>query len=117
MTELLFHQHSYLQEFDATVTDAADAGVALDRTAFYTGGGGQPSDIGVLSVGGRDYVVSGVKREGGLLLHLIDGDLVPEIEWLHTWFPRTLESPRAPARFPADSRRRIVGRLAKRIPP
>ena len=74
MTELLFHQHSYLQEFDATVTGVADAGVALDRTAFYIGGGGQPSDIGVLSVGGRDYAVTGVKRDGGLLVHLIDGD-------------------------------------------
>ena len=52
MTELLFHQRSYLQEFDATVTGVAEAGVALDRTAFYTGGGGQPSDIGVLSAGG-----------------------------------------------------------------
>ena len=74
MTELLFHQHSYLQEFDATVTGVADAGVALDRTAFYIGGGGQPSDIGVLSAGGRDYAVSGVKRDSGLLVHLIHGD-------------------------------------------
>ena len=74
MTELLFHDHSYLREFDATVTDVAETGVALDRTAFYTGGGGQPSDMGVLSADGRDYAVSGVKRDGGLLLHLIDGD-------------------------------------------
>ena len=43
MTELLFHQHSYLQEFDATVTGVADAGVALDRTAFYIGGGASPA--------------------------------------------------------------------------
>ena len=74
MTELLFHEHGYLREFDAVVTEAAEAGVALDRTAFYTGGGGQPSDTGALSVGGRDYAVTGVKRDGGLLLHLIAGD-------------------------------------------
>ena len=74
MTELLFHDHSYLKEFDATVTAVAEAGIALDRTAFYIGGGGQPSDVGILSVGGRDYAVTGVKRDGGLLLHLIDGD-------------------------------------------
>ena len=43
MTELLFHQHSYMQEFEGTVTDVLDSGVALDRTAFYIGGGGQPS--------------------------------------------------------------------------
>ncbi len=74
MTELLFHDHSYLKEFDATVTAVAEAGIALDRTAFYIGGGGQPSDVGILSVDGRDYAVTGVKRDGGLLLHLIDGD-------------------------------------------
>ena len=73
MTELLFHDHSYLQEFEATVTAVADAGVELDRTAFYIGGGGQPSDLGVLSVGGHDYAVTGVKRDGGMLLHLIEG--------------------------------------------
>ncbi len=77
MTELLFHDHSYLQEFDATVTAAAEAGVALNRTAFYIGGGGQPSDAGVLSAGGREYPVSGVKRDRGLLLHLIEGDRPP----------------------------------------
>ena len=74
MTDLLFHDHSYLQEFDATVTDVADSGVALDRTAFYIGGGGQPSDLGVLIAEGREYAVLGVKRDGGLLVHLIDGE-------------------------------------------
>ena len=74
MTDLLFHDHSYLQEFDATVTDVAEIGVALDRAAFYIGGGGQPSDLGILTADGREYVVTGVKRDGGLLVHLIDGD-------------------------------------------
>ena len=74
MTDLLFHEHSYLRDFDATVTAVADAGVELDRTAFYIGGGGQPSDFGVLSVDGRDYAVTGIKRDGGMLLHLIEGE-------------------------------------------
>lgn len=74
MTDLLFHDHSYLREFDATVTAVADTGVELDRTAFYIGGGGQPSDLGVLSVEGREYAVTGIKRDGGMLLHLIEGD-------------------------------------------
>ena len=74
MTELLFHQHSYLKEFEGTVTDVLETGVALDRTAFYIGGGGQPSDTGALSADGRVYPVSGVKRDGGLLVHLIEGE-------------------------------------------
>ena len=74
MTELLFQDHSYLREFDATVTTVADAGVELDQTAFYIGGGGQPSDLGILNVNGHQYAVTGVKRDGGMLLHLIEGD-------------------------------------------
>ena len=74
MTELLFHQQSYLRDFDATVTAVADTGVELDRTAFYIGGGGQPCDSGMLTVDGGQYAITGVKRDGGMLLHLIDGD-------------------------------------------
>ncbi|MCY4652660.1 MAG: alanyl-tRNA editing protein, partial [Dehalococcoidia bacterium] len=42
MTHILCYEDSYLQEFDATVTAVTRKGVALDRTAFYPGGGGQP---------------------------------------------------------------------------
>jgi len=75
MTELLYHQESYLKEYDATVTDVVDGGVVLDRTAFYTGGGGQPSDSGTLISAGQDYQVTGVKRADGNLVHQIAGDL------------------------------------------
>jgi len=46
MTELLYQIDSYLQEFEAFVTavDEENRGLALNRTAFYPGGGGQPAD-------------------------------------------------------------------------
>ena len=75
MTELLFHAQSYLKEFEATVTDIVDSGVVLDRTAFYTGGGGQPTDSGTLKSGDQEYQVSGIKRVDGKLVHQISGDL------------------------------------------
>ena len=75
MTELLFHSESYVKEFQAIVTDVVDGGVVLDRTAFYTGGGGQPSDSGTLTDGDREYRVTGVKRSDGKLVHQIAGDL------------------------------------------
>ena len=65
MTELLFHAESYLKEFEATVTDVVGGGVVLDRTAFYTGGGGQPTDSGTLTTGGTEYQVTGIKRIDG----------------------------------------------------
>ena len=75
MTELLFHTESYVKEFQAIVTGVFDGGVVLNRTAFYTGGGGQPSDSGTLTDGDREYRVTGVKRSGGNLVHQIDGHL------------------------------------------
>ena len=73
MTELIFHSESYIKEFEAIIIESLDKGVILDRTAFYTGGGGQPSDAGTLEVEGQKYSVSGVSRVLGRLVHVIDG--------------------------------------------
>jgi misacylated tRNA(Ala) deacylase len=43
--------------------------VALDRTAFYPGGGGQPNDTGWLLVDGASLPVVKVKREGEHIWH------------------------------------------------
>jgi len=75
MTELLFHTESYLKDFAATVTDVFEGGVVLDRTAFYVGGGGQPSDSGTLTLGDKEYRVTGIKRVDGQLVHQIAGEL------------------------------------------
>lgn len=76
MTELLYYQDAYQQTFDATVTtvEPNDTGVrvALNRTAFYPGGGGQPHDLGWLMVSGQRYLVTAVKKEGGEVWHTIE---------------------------------------------
>ena len=72
MTELLFHRDSYLKEFQATVQSVDENGVVLDRTGFYTGGGGQPPDTGVLaetSGDGKVYRVTGMGRSQGNVVH------------------------------------------------
>jgi misacylated tRNA(Ala) deacylase len=66
-----------LREWDATVLDATDEGVVLDRSAFYPGGGGQPPDHGVLLWGGVQSRVVGVRRGDDLLVQLAEGDPVP----------------------------------------
>jgi misacylated tRNA(Ala) deacylase len=53
MTELLYHTDSYLKEFTAQVVAVDGNRAALDRTAFYATGGGQPHDTGTLGVGHR----------------------------------------------------------------
>jgi misacylated tRNA(Ala) deacylase len=71
-TELLYLTDAYLRSFSARVVDVDDDGnrVALDRTAFYPTGGGQPFDTG--SLGGRPVVE--VRKEGGLVWHTLDAD-------------------------------------------
>ena len=61
-----------------------DNAVALDRTAFYATGGGQPHDTGVL--GG--LVVTDVRKEADHVWHTVEGDVpavgtsvVGEIAW------------------------------------
>lgn len=69
-TELLYLRDAYLRSFDATVTAVEDGRVALDRTAFYPTGGGQPHDTG--TVAGR--AVTSVRKEGDTVWHTLDGD-------------------------------------------
>ena len=75
MTELLYLRDAYLQEFEATVVDAREGAVALDRTAFYPTGGGQPHDTGTLD--GR--AVTDVRKEGDVVWHTLDGAAPPPV--------------------------------------
>jgi misacylated tRNA(Ala) deacylase len=76
-TELLYLRDSYLREFEAIVVavDNETASFALDRTAFYAGGGGQPADTGQITslTGGGSWSVSGSKKAGTTVYHLTDG--------------------------------------------
>jgi misacylated tRNA(Ala) deacylase len=70
-TEMLYLKDAYLRDFDGVVA-AVDTGgrrVALDRTAFYATGGGQPHDTGTL---GGEPVVD-VRKEGEQLWHTLGG--------------------------------------------
>ncbi|HEU4328216.1 MAG TPA: alanyl-tRNA editing protein [Roseiflexaceae bacterium] len=79
MTDPLFHTDAYLREFDARVTAAEGAAVALDRTAFYATSGGQPHDTGTLSDGARTWQVVEVRRQGEQIWHTLAGEGLPAI--------------------------------------
>jgi misacylated tRNA(Ala) deacylase len=88
MTKQLCATDSYVKEFDAVVTAADGQTIALDRTAFYPGGGGQPSDTGVLTWDGGSAQVVKVQRRGADLWHALAGDPPPvgtsvrgELDW------------------------------------
>jgi misacylated tRNA(Ala) deacylase len=80
-TERLDLADPTLREWDCTVvwSDPADpeAGVVLDRSAFYPGGGGQPPDHGVLLWQGVQTRVVGTRKGDDLYLLPAPGDPVP----------------------------------------
>ena len=78
MTDILCYADSYMREFDATVTGVTPKGVVLDRTAFYPGGGGQPSDTGELIAGPDSYAVKKLSRVDGRIVHELGGESLPE---------------------------------------
>ncbi len=81
----LYLDDAYLRSFTARVVDVRDGTqVALDRTAFYPTGGGQPYDTGALG----DRRVVGVRKEGDCVWHLLDGpapavgeEVGGEVDW------------------------------------
>lgn len=75
MTELLYQTDSYLREFRATVTGATeDGGVVMDGTAFFPGGGGQPCDVGQLTVRGHTWPVHRTRKKGADVVHYVAGE-------------------------------------------
>jgi misacylated tRNA(Ala) deacylase len=84
-TELLYLTDAYLKAFAARVVDVDPEGrVALDRTAFYPTGGGQPHDTGVL--GG--FEVAQVTKAGDQVWHDVQTDSLDigdevegEVDW------------------------------------
>lgn len=82
MTQLLYQTDSYLQEFNAEVIalDHAGRALMLDRTAFYPGGGGQPSDIGLISVGDFIFPVIKVYKSSEGIWHVVGAEgPLPEV--------------------------------------
>jgi alanyl-tRNA synthetase len=71
MTEKLFYQNQYQNEFEASVTRAVETRdgweVYLDRTQFYPEGGGQPSDRGRID----DIPLIDVRKSGDDIAHIL----------------------------------------------
>ena len=93
MTELLYQTDAYLRTFTARVIAVEGSMVALDRTAFYPTGGGQPHDTGTLSAGSKRWQVIDVRKQGDDVWHTLEGDGLPEvgdevtgeIDWAHRY--------------------------------
>ena len=76
----LCYTDAYARSTEARVAALDESGetplVVLDRTVFYPGGGGQPSDRGMLlrAADGRSWTVRGAKKSGGDIVHELESD-------------------------------------------
>jgi len=82
-TRLLYYENAYVKEFDTRVVqilkmENGETGVVLDETAFFPGGGGQPSDTGLIENDGMHARVVRLKRHGEIMIHFVD-EVVGEI--------------------------------------
>ena len=75
MTQMLYLHDSYLREFDAVVAGVDGQRVALDRSAFYPGGGGQPADTGLLRWNGATGRVTELRKEGDAVWHMVESEV------------------------------------------
>jgi misacylated tRNA(Ala) deacylase len=94
--EQLCYVDAYARSVEARVA-TVDAGettvLVLDRTVFYPGGGGQPSDRGLIlrAADGRSWTVRSARKVGGEIVHELEpgdgdppaaGDLVRvDLDW------------------------------------
>jgi misacylated tRNA(Ala) deacylase len=91
--ELLFRDDAYLRSCPATVTQADEDGIRLDRTVFYPTGGGQPGDSGSLVLADGSSVAIQEARKGadhedvvhipvpGASLPQVGDKVTAEIDW------------------------------------
>ena len=83
----LAYSDAYARSVEARVLAIDDSGeapiVVLDRTVFYPGGGGQPSDRGQIlrTSDGRTWTVRGARKSGGDIVHELEpgGEGVPAV--------------------------------------
>jgi misacylated tRNA(Ala) deacylase len=77
--EQVCYVDAYARSAEARVV-AVESGeatlVLLDRTVFYPGGGGQPSDRGLVirSVDGRSWTIRGARKSAGEIAHELEPD-------------------------------------------
>ncbi|MCC7553315.1 MAG: alanine--tRNA ligase [Methanobacteriaceae archaeon] len=77
-TELLFYDDFYKRKFNAKIIDIikkdGSLSIILDKTVFYPEGGGQPSDIGKISIDDKEFKITYAEKVNNIVLHKLDSD-------------------------------------------
>ncbi len=74
---LYCHEQPEILAVETEIVDALPGKVALARSPFYPGGGGQLADRGLIAWNGGEAKVIGFEMSAGKLWHLLDMQVVP----------------------------------------
>jgi len=88
MTERLYFLDPYLRGFSAHVVARNGDRVALDRSAFYPEGGGQPADRGLLN---EVRVIDVQSDDDGIVWHRLEGTLDDDLVQGQVDWPRRFD--------------------------
>jgi alanyl-tRNA synthetase len=73
-TKLRFYEDEYINEFDSKIVYSKNRQVVLDESYFYPEGGGQPGDIGTMTINDKTLQVEDVQKSAGVVVHNVSGD-------------------------------------------
>ena len=70
---MLFIENSYLNEFETKVQKVENDSIILEQTAFYAKSGGQPGDVGKITLNGKEInIIDTVYDHAKNILHLCE---------------------------------------------
>jgi misacylated tRNA(Ala) deacylase len=77
----LYWEDDHCFDTEARVVDVEDSAMAFDRTCFYPGGGGQPSDTGTVTLDNGRVLTIASARSGAdqVVWHVVDGPMADGI--------------------------------------
>jgi alanyl-tRNA synthetase len=73
-TVLRFYEDEYKQEFEAKILYSKNKQIILDETYYYPEGGGQPGDLGTLTVGDKTVNIADIQKSAGVVVHNVSED-------------------------------------------
>ena len=77
---MLFIENPYLKEFDAKIVNINTNQIILDQTAFYARSGGQPGDVGKLTINGVTInIIDTIKDQENNIIHIAENNIKLEI--------------------------------------
>ena len=73
---MLFIEDPYLKEFNAKILNINLNQITLDQTAFYARSGGQPGDVGQLTINGNTInIIDTIKDQENNIIHIAENNI------------------------------------------